>query len=218
MSRTETECWLFADPKRAGEIAVLEGETFGLAEFTALTGVGVPGSGIYRVSRDGISIGPAENIGEWAPAEQHKIHQAARLLTLKFPCTPLAFMRWYNATRATNNVSDFPLVPGFAEAIQKGEERASETLRPSVPSPQIIGAFKRFPDPIKNRSWWKLRLSNPGKYALTGCRAARGKAKRPSRWYPEVVAAWLIERRFISRESVLSAMQRSFPDWDINLL
>lgn len=164
----------FASRTRAVEIALMEGKHFGLAEFTELTGVRVPGLGIYRVGATRISIGPAENLGYWAPAEQHRIHQAVRLLTLTFPCTTAAFLTWYGAIRGTNGVSDIPLAPGFAEELQRLEGSASQTPRPSVPSGEIVAAFKQLPDPTANRRWWDLRLRNPGRYGLTSGRAQMG--------------------------------------------
>jgi hypothetical protein len=218
-TRIDKACGPFATPARAKEIALIEDQNFGLPEFTELTGVGVPGSGIYQVRPSGISVGPPlEKLGDFTPAEQHQIHEAARALTLSFPCTPAEFMRWYDASRGTNGVSDFPLAKGFAEELRRHEGPSSGGAGPSVPSGEIVAAFKVLPADRENFKWWDLRLRNPGRYRLTSARALRGVAQRPSRWYPVLVAGWLIDEKRLARDAVLRAMRQKFPDSDLDLL
>ena len=215
----------FATPERAAEIALMD--EFGLAEFTELTGVGVGAHGIYRVSRKGVSLPASKNLSELTAAQQNAIHHATRLLTIRFPCAPADFMRWYDATRGKappdapktrQGISDFPLAKGFAEELRRHEEPSSDSTAPLVPSGEIVAAFKVLPADRENAEWWNLRLRNPGRYRLTSARAVRGAAQRPSYWHPVRVAAWLVEEELLTREVVIRAMQKSFPNHDADFL
>jgi hypothetical protein len=127
-------------------------------------------------------------------------------------------MTFYDATGGTNGVSDFPLAKGFAEELRRHEGPSSEGAEPSVSSGRIVAAFKVRPAERENAKWWDLRLRNPGRYRLASARAARGVAKRPSRWHPVRVAGWLIDEKLIARDAVLRAMEKNFPDYDVDLL
>jgi hypothetical protein len=208
----------FADPARAAEIALMDECEFGLTEFIELTGIGVSSYGIYRVSTAGVSIDPEAKLGDFSAVDQVEILRANRRLSLSFPCTPAEFMTFYDATRGTNGVSDFPLAKGFAEALRRHEGPSSEGAEPSVSSGRIVAAFKVRPAERENAKWWDLRLRNPRRYRLASARAARGVAKRPSRWYPVRVAGWLIDEKLIARDAVLRAMEKNFPDYDVDLL
>ncbi|MBL0290903.1 MAG: hypothetical protein IPQ15_09600 [Betaproteobacteria bacterium] len=112
-------------------------------------------------------------------------------------------------------VSDFPLAKGFAEQVRRRGDLAGRAGL-SVASPEIVAAFQI--KGAENVGWWDRRLRNPGRYGLKIARAALGAAKLPSRWYPEVVAAWLIEEGHMERDDVVRAMKRSFPEIDTDLL
>jgi hypothetical protein len=137
-----------ADPARAGEIALME--EFGLAEFTELTGIGVSSYGIYRVSAEGVSIDPEHKLGDFSAAEQLQIQRATLRLGLRFPCAPVLFLTWYEATcgepHEGGRQSDFPLAEGFVEALQKADGLATAVRKNAVTSPKIIASFRVKPD------------------------------------------------------------------------
>jgi len=202
-------------------------DEFGLPEFTELTGVGVGKFSIYLLSATGISLPVAEQLADFAPRQQHEIHQAVRNVALAFPCEPAKFLEWYDATRGNapegtpkgkQGVSDFPLAYGFIEELRRHEEPSSHSADPSVSSGEIVSAFRVRGDERENAKWWDLRLRNPGRYRLTRARALRGVARRPSRWHPVLVAGWLIDQKFLTHDVVQRAMARSFPDYDVGTL
>ena len=63
---------------------------------------------------------------------------AEEQFSLKFPCPPLRFQEWYDATRGTNGVSDFPLALGFLKALAGTDDLRSQP----VPSSAIVKAFR----------------------------------------------------------------------------
>jgi hypothetical protein len=84
----------------------------------------------------------------------------------------------------------------------------------SVSSNQIIGAFLVKPDPANNVSWWDLRLTNAGRFKLLEfkCRASTGRGKTPSRWYPDLVADWLVSKGHMSARDAAAVLKAHFPD------
>jgi hypothetical protein len=219
----------FADPARAAEIASMD--AFGLLEFTELTGIGAGDYGNYRISTSGVSLLLAADFKEldlsnWSTEEQLIIQRAAQAPALIFPCSPEAFMSWYDATRGEDNAgnrgaSDFPLAEAFEKGMRRREGASSDRSRFSCPSNDIIAAFAVKPEPEANANWWRARLSDPRKYggpSFVGARASKGDPRNPSRWYPDVVAGWLIEARHLSLDAAIQSMKRSFPEVDSTLL
>jgi hypothetical protein len=219
----------FADPARAAEIALME--AFGLLEFTELTGIGAGDYGNVRVATSGVSLVLAAdfqkiNLSEWPAEQQLVIQRAAQAPALSFPCSPEAFMGWYDATRGEESsgehgFSDFPLAEAFEKAMLRREGASSDRSRFSCPSNDIIAAFAVNPNPLANASWWTARLGDPRKYggpSLVGARARKGDPRNRSRWYPDVVAAWLIDRKYLTSHATIQSMKRSFPDTDITSL
>lgn len=203
-----------ASPERAGEIARMK--AFGLREFIELTGIHGK-YGIYLVDRHGVAIDKVE--AEAADAAAAVVLLAAEdHLNLKFPCSPEQFQDWFDATKGTNGVSDFPLAPGFLRALVEGNEAQRSRLGMAKPSSDIVLAFKVRKDHQDNRAWWDNRMRNPGKYGLESARASPGRAKKPSYWYPVEVAAWLIDKNHLTRASVMQALQQHFPDSDPSFL
>ncbi len=217
----------FATGARASEIALMD--EFGLAEFTELTGVGVGDHGIYRVGPTGVSLRVSEGGADFTPIEQHKLHQAARQLTLAFPCMPAAFMTWYDATRGTpragpqgqpagRGVSDFPLAKGFAEELEAGGGAAIAMKKGSAPSSRIIAAFRVKPDLAENKKWWDNRMRHAARYKLEVARASTGRAGTASQWDPLQIAVWLVDREHLPSEKVRLAVEEHFPKIDSSLL
>ncbi len=237
----------FADSARAAEIASMD--TFGLLEFTELTGVGAGDYGTYRVSTAGVSlilalhfnemelskrsaegqpVGPRVagdsqhkdmELSNWTPEEQLVIQRAALAPALTFPCSPEGFMSWYDAIRGPDGAgefaaSDFPLAQAFEKAVRRSEGSSSDRKRFSCTSQEIAAAFAVKTEPAKNAAWWADRLGDPAKYgkqSLVGARASKGNPRNPSRWYPDVVAGWLLEKEYLPPSAVINAMQRAFP-------
>jgi hypothetical protein len=205
-----------ADPARAVELATRD--ELELPEFTELTGVGAGKWGVYDINEHGVTIEPYTRLEDLPPDEQVHAQRLKREYSLTFPCTPEAFMTWFDATRATNGISDFALAPTFQTAVRRGAVASSAPTRRSYPSGDIVKAFACKPVPADNKHWWDQRLRDPRKYDLEDARALEGKAKRPSRWYPDVVGGWLVEKQHMSRDAVVGAVERHFPDVDANLI
>jgi hypothetical protein len=141
----------FATRARAGEIALME--EFGLPEFIELRGVGVGDYSIYRVASGGISLRANECLADLSAAQQSAIFQAARSLTLGFPCKPAIFMKWYDATRGETKagtqrppnelgVSGLSISEGIAEELRRYAGSALQSAEPAVPSGDIVAAFR----------------------------------------------------------------------------
>jgi hypothetical protein len=199
-------------------------EQFGLREFIELTGIGSGQYGIYRISRDGVNVGDPDQSHQLAPKDELNILRAEDALRLDFPCSVEQFMEWYDATRGVQGEngeiadSDFPLASGFLKELIGTSESARTRLGPSVPSGKIVAAFKVKVVDSENRKWWDDRLRAVKKYGLKDARAALGGAKRPSQWYPLLVAAWLIEKKYLPPAIVLRAVEKHFPDVNTTLL
>ena len=102
------------------------------------------------------------------------------------------------------------------EALQG--EGITKAVKASVPSGQIVAAFRVQPDAAKNKHWWENRMRHAKRYELKDARAVPGKAKTPSRWYPLQIALWLIDKRHLSAEKVRLAVEKHFPQIDSSLL
>ena len=201
-----------ATPERAKEIAGMQ--KFSLPEFIELTGIGVGNYGIYNVSREGVTL-PQSDLEHLTPSiQQSLLHAEQALPNLAFPCTPEAFVDWYDTTRGDNGTSDFPLAAGFLTALV-GTKASQGTPQPSS---AIIKAFRKDSDDNKNHKWWDDRLRAAKKYGLTEARALKGRAQQPSLWHPTLVAFWLIEKGYINRALVVKALETHFPDADTSFL
>ena len=202
-----------ATPERAAEIAGMK--EFGLAEFIELTGIGLGRHGIYRISREGVTVRDADDRAELlAPSDQLRTLRAEEKLELRFPCEPVRFQEWYDATRGENRVSDIPLAPGFLKALVRHGEASTSHLGPPCPSSKIVAAFKVKPNAADNKKWWDDRMRGAKRYGLLQARASIGRAKQQSRWHPVLVAAWLLEKKPQMRARVLREMEQHFPGVD----
>jgi hypothetical protein len=208
-----------ATPERATEIARLK--EFGLREFIELTGISGR-YGIYRIDRRGVTVRTQDDEADLAaePASQVVALLAAEeQLRLVFPCSSENFVKWYDATRGTDGrSSDFPLAPGFLKALADEEKMQLDRFGPITASSKIAAAFKVKPVDKENLKWWDDRLRSAKKYGLASARASQGRASQQSHWSPVMVAAWLIEKEHLTRDAVLRAMQKHFPDCDTDLL
>jgi hypothetical protein len=196
-------------------------KNFGLREFIELTGISGR-YGIYRIDRRGVTVRTQDDEADLAaePAAQVVALLAAEEhLSLVFPCSPEDFVKWYDATRGgTNGVSDLPLAPGFLKALADEGKMQLDRLGPITPSSKIAAAFKVKLVDEENLKWWENRLRSAKKYGLVSARASPGRASQQSHWSPVMVAAWLIEKEHLTRDAVLRAMQKHFPDCDTDLL
>jgi len=132
------------------------------------------------------------------------------------PATPQAASDWtlvaqlqYAAVVSQNSKYDYDSYPSEAELRKLG-----------VPTSEIIDAFKVCADPQENAQWFRERMSNI-KRANKGLAAALVQKGLPSRgaqhfhsyWRPDYVAAWLVDKKHMSRQRVIHALQTRFPDW-----
>jgi len=214
-NRTEDASGPLTTPERATEITTLE--QIGLLEFAELTGVGAGRFGPYRVDESGVNVDHVP-LAELPPRDQISVQRAKRAHTLSFPCSPEAFMAWYEATCGTNGISDFSLAPAFKKEMRSRTGAGTMPSRYSCPSQEIAKAFAVKTNANDNRNWWGLRLRDPGKYGLSHARAHKGKAKMPSRWYPDVVAGWLIDKERMTRDDAVKAVETNFPNVDADLI
>jgi hypothetical protein len=193
-------------------------KSFGLQEFIELTGIGAGRYGIYHVGKSGVVAGEDEDLADWSAKDQLRIMQAVTKLSLKFPCSPEAFMEWYDATRGTNGVSDFPLARGFLDVLRPAGTTQAGIPPEAVPSTEIVAAFRVESNATANARWWDDRMRAAKRYGLLAARASPGGAKKPSYWNPTLVASWLIEKNHLHRDRVLRAMETAFPDYETHLL
>ena len=123
-----------ATPRRAAEIAAME--QFGLLEFIELTGIGAGDFGAYRVNPSGVSLVLADDVkdadlGRYTRDQQGAILAAKAAPRLTFPCTPAAFMTWYDSTRGMGSgekrgVGEFPLVEAFEREVRRREGASAD--------------------------------------------------------------------------------------------
>jgi hypothetical protein len=209
-----------SDPTRVTRERVMElakmTAGFGLQEFIEVTGVGKGKYGIYQISEDGVRVGQDVRLEDLAAERQLSHLKVTTELSLDFPCAASDFWQWFQNTRGTpdgkeDGISDFPLNQFFIEAIEHGTVK-----RLIVPSHEIVQAFRVKADSAKNELWWDVRMRDAKRYGLIESRAAKGRAKSPSRWYPEVIAAWLVENQHqhMTVAAVKLAIERNFPDAD----
>jgi hypothetical protein len=194
---------------RAAEIAGMN--VFGVLEFVELTGIELGPYGIYRVDNDGVQIGLLADESTFTGRQRIDLRDACeKLCKLDFPCSPEDFYNWYETTLGENRVSDFPLATGFLDALgKKLPPRATSGVSP-VPSTKIMEAFDVRPETAQNRDWWNARMRSAKRYGLTNARASQGGRGRgkPSYWQPLVIAVWLIEKKHLTKGTVIQAVMR----------
>lgn len=226
LAQAEAAAGGIANRARATEIALMT--DFGLPEFLELTGIGAGAYGIYDISEEQVTVSK-ESTG-LAAQQQHELNVAHRRLTLKFPCKPLEFAKWYEATCGTPASaedgklrpapSDFPLADGFLETLKRLGSSSLDDLSNAAPSNAIVSAFPVKTDPIENKNWWGRRLRDPRNSGLLESRVAAGRSGRnnPSYWNAILVALWLIEKKHLAPAKVRTALANHFPDLDASLL
>ena len=208
-----------ATPERAAEIAGMD--KFGLLEFWELTGIGGGPYGIYEIREEGIVLRLADVQSNLTEQSRVSIRNFVERSSLSFPCFSADFLIWYEGTRAKNGVSDFPLANGFLKALDKEFRVESINEVDPVPSQKIIEAFPVETDFLENKRWWGERMRSAVKYAgLLDARASKGKggSGNPSYWHPMVVAAWLIDKDHLAKNTVIHAVQTHFPECNVDLL
>ena len=79
---------------------------------------------------------------------------------------------------------------------------------------KIMTAFavERMED--ENVAWWRPRMRNALRGGLADCRASLGRrgVLDSSRWYPDLVAAWLVEGERLSAATTARMLRANFPD------
>ncbi|MBS3935410.1 MAG: hypothetical protein KGZ43_04480 [Sulfuritalea sp.] len=82
-----------------------------------------------------------------------------------------------------------------------------------VPSDEIIAAFPVVADEKENTEWWKKRMREAKDYGLTDARTYAGRLREQSRWQPNLIAFWLVDKGYMKAKVVKRIITRSFPDW-----
>jgi hypothetical protein len=101
-------------------------------------------------------------------------------------------------------------VPFYMLADATPAETNRATSKP-VSSVVIKTAFV-MPRRETSDKWWDTRMRDAARYGLLDCRAFPGKGKRPSSWYPDSVAGWLVDKQHLSASKVAAILRRSFSD------
>jgi hypothetical protein len=101
---------------------------------------------------------------------------------------------------------------GETEAkIEKLAPGASRT-KYAVASDKIVAAF--VVKSHNNETWWNVRMRDAIRYDLESCRARRGAGlQRPSYWYPDAVAGWLVEKEHMTKTKVARILRSHFPQY-----
>lgn len=105
-------------------------------------------------------------------------------------------------------------IPSYllAAADRDGDADADQPRRTKpVTSKKIIAVFV-IPGQASNKKWWDRRMGEVKDYGLTGCRASPGRGKRPSLWYPDQIAGWLIDKKYMSTQQVAKILRKEFPE------
>ena len=89
-----------------------------------------------------------------------------------------------------------------------------------MPSTKIMEAFEVMPETTQNHRWWSERMRSAKKYGLLSGRAAKGSPGRgkPSDWHPLFIAAWLIDKKQLTKSKVVDAVTTHFPECDVDYL
>jgi len=74
----------------------------------------------------------------------------------------------------------------------------------------IIAAFSVVSGERKNLDWWDERMRDAERYGLNSARMTRGRGRRPPTFDFLLVAAWLVDRKHLSRTDVVRCLTRSF--------
>ncbi len=82
----------------------------------------------------------------------------------------------------------------------------------SVPSADIVEAFRIKDDDRENAAWWDQRMRDAKRYGLLDARTAKGRLQVPSYWRPDLVAIWLIDKGHLSTKTAKHIVLRHFPD------
>jgi hypothetical protein len=127
-----------------------------------------------------------------------------------------------------------PAVLAAPTAFQPPHTRAVDTppaamAEPGLPEPPalagsavtseaIIAAFRLHEDEATNRQWWKTRMRDAPRYKLAICRVSvggpnRGGQRQSSQWRPDLMAAWLVDKRHLSKTQAARMLRQHFPDW-----
>jgi len=119
---------------------------------------------------------------------------------------PMPFCEW-----AAKMGYDTP--PPLAEALGiQAASPASEKRGKPVPSAEIIHCFRVKPDDRKNGTWWNDRMRAAKKYGLVTARAAPGRSRTPSHWYPAEVATWLADKKHFPVKKAADILRKHFPE------
>lgn len=91
-------------------------------------------------------------------------------------------------------------------------------LIPQIPSgdvttAEIIAAFPVKQDEAANTKWWKNRMSEAKDNKLKEARTYAGRLQDPSRWRPDGIAFWLVNKGHMQAKVVKRIITRTFPDW-----
>lgn len=98
------------------------------------------------------------------------------------------------------------------ELTPKKENSPYGSYRTSTPvtSHKIVATFA-LPRP-DNEDWWDRRMRDAKRYGLVDSRASRGRKRQPSLWYPDRVAAWLVDKNHMKSDLASRILRDHFPD------
>lgn len=96
--------------------------------------------------------------------------------------------------------------------------KSSTPLIPQIPTgdvttAEIIAAFPVCADETANTKWWKNRMSEAKDNGLKEARTYAGRLQDPSRWRPDGIAFWLVNKGHMQAKVVKRIITRTFPDW-----
>ena len=94
-------------------------------------------------------------------------------------------------------------------STQAGTESQGEHSKP-VSAREIRNAFK-IPKVKDSDKWWRDRMAKASTYGLLDSRAAKGKGRIQSQWYPELIAGWLAQMKHLDDKQVANILRKRFP-------
>ena len=177
---------------------------------------------IHELMARGILLIERASFDAWATQLDGKSPLQTISQPVKLPPPPV----WANESWTAPTQPAHTAIPEFAADESMATNKTAPTGKtsdivpnklatdvPSVTSNAIIEAFRIKENETENTEWWDERLRDAKRYGLLDARTSKGRLRIPSYWRPDLIAAWLIDRKHLSAKTVIHIVLHQFPDW-----
>ncbi len=103
----------------------------------------------------------------------------------------------------------------FPQSPARKESWVNQNRSKPVSSRKIKSAFAMQSSTTGGKesdAWWGQRMRDAKDYDLVPCRASPGRARKPSFWYPDQLAGWLVDKNYMTEKQVAEVLRQHFPD------